>query len=72
MRAETRLWRTADGRLVPDGHADAALLAYTPGDEIDAKDRDSVPGVDSDADEQAEPKAAAPSANKARRQGGNK
>lgn len=29
-----RLWRTADGELVPDGHPDAAFLAYGPGDQV--------------------------------------
>lgn len=38
MRAEQRLFRTNDGRLVADGHQDAAFLAYLPGDDVDAKD----------------------------------
>ncbi len=29
-----RLWRTNDGDLVPDGHPDAAFLAYGPGDQV--------------------------------------
>jgi hypothetical protein len=28
------IWRTADGRLVSDGHLDAAFLAYPAGEEI--------------------------------------
>lgn len=32
-----RLWRTSDGRLVEDGHPDAAILAYGVDDEL-AKD----------------------------------
>lgn len=38
MRAEQRLYRTADGQLVREGHVDAAFLAYLPGDEVGAKD----------------------------------
>lgn len=33
-KAEERIWRTDDGRHVPDGHPDAAVLAYTPGDDV--------------------------------------
>jgi hypothetical protein len=29
-----RVWRTSDGRHVPDGHADAAFLAYGTGDNV--------------------------------------
>jgi hypothetical protein len=29
-----RIWRTADGRHVADGHPDAAFLAYTDGDDV--------------------------------------
>lgn len=38
MRAEQRLFRTTDGRLVADGHQDAAFLAYLPGDDVAEKD----------------------------------
>lgn len=38
MRADQRLFRTNDGRLVADGHQDAAFLAYLPGDDVDEKD----------------------------------
>lgn len=31
-----RIWRTADGRHVPDGDPDAAFLAYAEGDEVPA------------------------------------
>lgn len=42
MNATQRLWRTTDGRLVPDGHLDARQLAYAPGDEIPAADREKA------------------------------
>jgi hypothetical protein len=29
-----RIWRTADGRHVTDGHPDAAFLAYADGDQV--------------------------------------
>lgn len=29
-----RIWKTADGRYVLDGHKDAAFLAYTPKDRV--------------------------------------
>lgn len=38
MRSEHRIFRTTDGRLVADGHPDAAFLAYLPGDEVDQQD----------------------------------
>lgn len=31
-----RIWRTQDGRHVPDGDPDAAFLAYVEGDEVPA------------------------------------
>lgn len=31
-----RIYRTEDGRHVPDGHQDAAFLAYAEGDEVPA------------------------------------
>lgn len=37
-----RLWRTAEGDLVEDGHPDALLLAYGEGDELDKDDAGSV------------------------------
>jgi hypothetical protein len=45
-----RIWRTTDGRHVPDGHADAAYLAYGPGDDV----------PDHALPEQAQPKKAEP------------
>lgn len=38
MKAEQRLCRTADGRLVPETDPDAAFLAYAVGKEISAAD----------------------------------
>lgn len=40
MKATQRLWRTKDARLVLDGHPDAASLAYAPGDDVLAPDRE--------------------------------
>lgn len=34
VNVRRRVWRTADGRLVPEGHVDAAFLAFTPGDAV--------------------------------------
>lgn len=64
MKAERRLWRTDDGRLVEDGDEAARILAYAAGDEIAEADRDKVPGVKV----QAKPadKQRRPAANKAR------
>ena len=31
---EQRIFRARDGRPVPEGHEDAAVLAYAPGDEV--------------------------------------
>lgn len=39
-----RIWRTADGRHVPDGHPDAAFLAYGPGDQVPKDVLDEVEG----------------------------
>lgn len=66
MKAEERLWRTGDGRLVADGDLDAAFLAYTAGDEIAPADQDRVPGV------AAEDKQRATPANKARQKAADK
>lgn len=43
-----RLWRTAEGDLVPDGHPDALLLAYGVDDEMAAADIDNVREVADD------------------------
>jgi hypothetical protein len=37
-----RLWRTASGDLVEDGHPDAVLLAYGVGDPLSADDKGKV------------------------------
>jgi hypothetical protein len=73
MRAEQRLWRTGDGRLVVDGDPNAATLAYTPGDDIAPRDEDLATEAvaaasDDDAEGTAEPKskAAKAPANKSR------
>jgi hypothetical protein len=34
FKVKRHLWRTADGRLVETGHPDAAVLAFTAGQEI--------------------------------------
>ena len=34
MKAEQHIWRTADGRHVPDGDPDAAILAYPRGHDV--------------------------------------
>lgn len=72
MRAEQRLWRTGDGRLVADGDPAGAVLAYTPGDDIAPRDESLVPDAsepEPERDEGADSKAAEPPANKARRAG---
>lgn len=56
MRADGRIWRTARGALVADGHPDAAFLAYAEGDEITAGDAALL----------AEAKQASPAPNKAK------
>lgn len=67
MKATQRLWRTPDGRLVSDGHADAASLAYAAGDDVTAADEAKLPDEPA-----AEQKATPPAANKARRPAANK
>lgn len=37
-----RLWRTADNRLVLDGHPDAATLRYGPGDTVHPDDYPAI------------------------------
>lgn len=39
-----RIWRTNDGRHVPDGDPDAAFLAYTDGDDVPAGVLEEVAG----------------------------
>ena len=41
-----RLWRTADGDLVPDDHPDAELLAYGTGDPLKPEDADLLRSVE--------------------------
>ncbi|WP_327047284.1 hypothetical protein OG320_05165 [Microbispora sp. NBC_01189] len=69
MRAEQRVWRTADGDLVDDGHPDAAVLAYAAGDELTAADAERYGLRDKQADEPetSEDKPEAPAAKRARR-----
>ncbi|MFI7678560.1 hypothetical protein [Actinophytocola sp. NPDC049390] len=57
-----RLWRTADGGLVEDGHPAAVSLAYGADDALSPEDAAAL----------AEQKAAKPAANKARRPAENK
>lgn len=35
------VWRTDDGALVPDGHPDAAFLAYAAGDQLTDHDAEA-------------------------------
>lgn len=57
-----RLWRTKDGELVDEGHADAVSLAYGVDDALSAEDAARV----------AEQKAVKPAANKGRTPSENK
>lgn len=34
ITVQRRVWRTDGGKLVPDGHPDAAFLAYAPGEQV--------------------------------------
>jgi hypothetical protein len=65
FKVERHLWRTADGRLVQGGHPDAAVLAYTAGQEVpdDIARRDGLLPVKSKA--KPADKAAARPADKA-------
>jgi hypothetical protein len=38
MKAAERLYLTANGKVVPEGHADAAYLLAAEGDDLDAAD----------------------------------
>lgn len=60
MRAEQRLCRTADGRLVADGHPDAAFLAYLPGDDVAEKDEAELKPVKKAAAKPADKSMAKP------------
>lgn len=71
MKATERLCRTADGRLVPETHPDAAFLAYAVGKEISPADEALLtagPTEDVTADEpDVETKPAEPQATKPRK-----
>lgn len=60
-----RLFLTADEKVVPEGHPDAAFLWASPGDEVDDDEADRV-GY------KPAKKAAKKSSNKATRPAGNK
>lgn len=70
MNAGQRLWRTADGKLVPDGHPDAETLAYGPADEVTGDDVKLVPKAKPDKAETT--KQVEPASNKAVKQAANK
>lgn len=67
MKAGRRLWRTTEGALVGDGHADGVTLAYAAGDDLTAADQIKVAGAEDDSQEKAR---TAP--NKSRRPQANK
>lgn len=71
MQADRRLWRTGDGRLVEDGDADAATLAYAAGDDIAPADEAKVPGAEDGQEETPKARSSRPS-NKARARGEDK
>lgn len=48
-----RIYRTADGRHVPEGHADAAFLAYSQYDEVPDEVADELKHGRKPADKQA-------------------
>jgi len=58
--AETRIWRTSDGKHVLDDDPAAALLAYTPGDDVPDEVVNELTGDTKPV------KQARPAANKAR------
>lgn len=62
MILDKHWWRTADGDLVPDGNPEAAILAYTRGQEIPDATAKQLGILADESDEKAKP---AP-ANKAR------
>lgn len=63
MKATERIYRTRDGRLVKEGHLDAAFLAYPPGSQIPADEARANGLLD---DEQAAPRR--PAKNRTRHQ----
>lgn len=56
------IWRTRDGRLVPDGDLDAAFLAYPAGEELSDHDAKAKGVLDVYPDEDAEVEVSAKSA----------
>lgn len=71
MKATERIFRTADGRLVPEAHPDAAFLAYPIGHKISDADA-SLLASPPFSDPEPAVKQAPQAANKARRPGANK
>lgn len=64
-----RIWATSHGRLVLDGHPDAALLRYGPGDQVHPDDHGKLAALTTEQPhaKQADPppnKQAKPPANK--------
>lgn len=51
--AAQRIYRTVDGRHVPEGHADAAFLAFTQYDEVPREVTDELKHGRKPADKQA-------------------
>lgn len=77
---QVHVWKTNDGRMVLAEDPDAAILAYAPGDEVQAKDSEAVSALlkqdMSDKDDEGEPqpdvKQADKPADKAVKRGGDK
>jgi hypothetical protein len=46
VKATQRLWKSAGGRLVPDGDPTAVSLAYAVGDELTKHDESLLPADD--------------------------
>lgn len=71
MKATERVWRTTDGRHVPEAHPDAAFLAYPVGHEMpDEIAAELYPAAEPEPI--AEEKAAKTPPNKARKPAANK
>lgn len=72
MKAGAKIWRTAGGRHVPDGHPDAAMLAYAASDDCPEHIvREAYPPAP-EPEQEPEEKAAKQAPNKARKAGPNK
>lgn len=67
MIASQRLCRTADGRIVPDGHPDAAFLVAGAGAEVPAEFEAAVSAFVKEAAQPANKAVEAPAADKARK-----